>query len=61
MFLGPTSDDLLKVTLKPVSSRTCNKYFKNVGEKRLEKGIDDKRQLCAGGDSKDPKDTCQVN
>lgn len=58
-FGGETSDHLMKVTLKYFSLEECQKTYQNVSSRRLPNGIDDERQICAGGRNEE-KDTCQV-
>lgn len=54
---GERSDDLLKVDLNLVPQPTCNSSFTNgIKDSRLEWGIVDAWQLCAGGLG---RDTCQ--
>ncbi|XP_076678159.1 venom protease-like [Andrena cerasifolii] len=48
------SSDLLKVTIKLVSTQKCNSSFNQ--ESKLERGINNESQLCAGEEG---KDTCQ--
>lgn len=56
---GETSDYLMKVTLKYFDWDECQEAYKNVSSRRLANGIDDDRQICAGGRNEE-KDTCQV-
>lgn len=58
-FGGETSENLMKVTLKYFSWEECQEAYKNVSSRRLPNGIDDDRQVCAGGRNEE-KDTCQV-
>lgn len=55
-FTGDSSDDLLKVTLNMVDTATCNSSFRRISTMRLDHGIDDTTQICAGAPQ---KDTCQ--
>ncbi|XP_030757929.1 serine protease snake-like isoform X2 [Sitophilus oryzae] len=56
-FAGPSSNDLLKVNLEVYSKARCNPFYKNVN--KLSRGIDNKIQICAGGQRNETKDTCQ--
>lgn len=57
-FVGDSSDDLMKVTLSYFSNEQCNGTYANVSPSRLQKGIVDDMQVCAGGVGVS-KDTCQ--
>ncbi|KAK9884532.1 hypothetical protein WA026_007374 [Henosepilachna vigintioctopunctata] len=55
-FAGYSSDELLKVTLELVDTKTCNNSYRRVSHQRLDSGIIETTQLCAGSPG---KDTCQ--
>lgn len=50
------SDHLLKVTLPIVSHRICNSSFGSAVDYKLNRGIIDEWQICAGEEG---RDTCQ--
>lgn len=58
MLDGPSSSDLLKVTLLIKSINECNKAYG--GQNKLQKGILEDSQICAGS-NEDGKDTCFVS
>lgn len=58
--LDPTTDWLIKVALTEFSYNECNESFNDISKRRLEFGIDNETQFCAGSKtSKD--DTCPVS
>ncbi|KAL1122457.1 hypothetical protein AAG570_002788 [Ranatra chinensis] len=54
---GWPSDNLMKVTLDVMEFKKCNKTYQQLIGPNLNKGLDDKNMLCAGGVGN--KDTCQ--
>jgi len=57
-FTGITSDDLLKVTLDLFSQPFCNNSYRNQISRKLNQGIKEDTQMCAGS-TETEKDTCQ--
>ncbi|KAL3278017.1 hypothetical protein HHI36_013358 [Cryptolaemus montrouzieri] len=55
-FAGYSSDKLMKVTLELTDAATCNNSFRRVSSQKLENGIVESIQICAGAPG---KDTCQ--
>ncbi|KAK5649718.1 hypothetical protein RI129_000747 [Pyrocoelia pectoralis] len=57
-FVGDSSDDLMKVTLTYYTNERCKEVYANTPARRLQNGIADDLQICAGG-LNNSKDTCQ--
>lgn len=56
-FAGPISNDLMKVDLRVVSNRECNRRYRESSRNKLPDGVKEEIQLCVGDDF---QDTCQV-
>jgi len=57
---GPTSPDLLKVTLDIIPSSLCKTNYASIGKKQLMHGIVEDSMICAGYAGGE-KDTCAVS